>query len=544
MITHNENTSMNSPSKSSTPAQAPGPFGVYDNPLYLDPFAIGGIEIRPIDMLEHLLITGGTGSGKTRSMLLPLVEKTLRRFGSDAHEKAGMFLMDAKGDMSRLAVECARRAGREDDVYILGEGGNCWFPLFDQFDGDATRIANFLFEILEDRTSKGGLSKGGSNETFWEENARRLLRASVSLAKGTHGPSLGGLTGIANSVNEILSVNSGRIAMADDDDEAKDAAIEKCKEAVDDGLRKGWLGDTEHSEFKAYLNHDVKTGNDRTWSTIANMTRNYLAQFSQPALRRIFEPDPAKKRISPEDIIDQGALLIVSLSPIIYGEASAPFRVAVKKAFCERILQRDHLCIMEGDRPRRINQKRPVLFVCDEFHTTLHAGQGGEAYFLDRAREFRCMCMLATQGISAIQSVLASLSQCDHLLNNCRTKVFFANDCPATSEYFERIGGQEDRKVESMNYSPRLAPARFRLPNHEFNPAPAMRRSSLMIDSRRLPKFSAAELRAMPNGTALVVSKGDKLAKFTNSPLDYALATTMPGMAIKEDSAMALKETA
>ena len=156
-------------SPSNPPTTSSSFSGVYDNPLYLDPFEIGGIQIRPVDMLEHLLITGGTGSGKTRSMLLPLVEQTLRRFGNDPDQKAGMFLMDAKGDMSRLAVECARRAGREDDVYILGEGGNCWFPLFDQFGGDVTRIANFLFETLEDRTTKGLPSRGGSNDSYEEE---------------------------------------------------------------------------------------------------------------------------------------------------------------------------------------------------------------------------------------------------------------------------------------------------------------------------------------------------------------------------------------
>jgi len=499
------------------------PSDIYKNPLYVEPFEIGGIQIRPIDLFEHLLITGGTGSGKTRSMLLPLTEQTLRRFGTSAQQKAGMFLIDAKGDMSRLAVECARRAGREGDVYILGEGGNCWFPLFDQFDGDATRIANFLFEILEDRTSKGLPNRGGSNDSFWEENARRLLRASVTLAKATHGPSIGGLTGIADAVNTILSVNTGRTSWEDEESEDRSNDIKACENAAENGLRQSWINTAEFKDFHHYLNNDVRGGNERTWSTIANMTRNYLAQFSQPALRQIFEPDANKKRITPEDIIDCGVLLIVSLSPILYGEASAPFRVAVKKAFCERMLQRDHLCTIENDQPRPINQQRPVLFVCDEFHTTLHAGQGGEAYFLDRAREFRCMCVLATQGISAIQSVLHSPAQCDHLLNNCRTKVFFSNDCPQTSEYFERIGGMEDRKIESLSYTPRHAPARFRLPNHEYTRPAAMRMEAKSINIHRLPKFSAAELGRLPNGTAFVVGKGRELKTYSKSPAEYAM---------------------
>ena len=141
--------------------------------------------------------------------------------------------------------------------------------------------------------------------------------------------------------------------------------------------------------------------------TIANMARNYIAQFSQPALQQLFKAAPGKTRVRPEDVIDKGLLLIVSLSPVLYGEAATPFRMAVKKAFCQRVLQRNHLCIIERGCERPINQVRPILYVCDEFHTTLNAkGQGADGYFLDRAREFRCMCVLATQGISAIQSVL------------------------------------------------------------------------------------------------------------------------------------------
>jgi len=494
---------------------------VYQNPLYREPLQIGDIQLSPLDLLEHTLATGGTGSGKTRACVLPLVEQVMRRFGNDPDEKAGLFLIDAKGDMSRLATTCLRRAGREDEVFILGENGNCWFPIFEQFGGDPTQVANFLFEILEDRTSKGALNRGGSNDSFWEENARRLLRAGAILAKACHGSTLGGLSGINDAVNTILSLQNSNSDADDFDTYAKEVDHE-CLKCATEGLAAGRIHTVEHSDFLSYLKNDVCGGNPRTWSTIGNMTRNYLAQFSQPALRRIFEPDDSKTRIRPEDIIDRGALLIVCLSPTLYGESAAPFRMAIKKAFCQRLLQREHLCVMEGDAPRHINQLRPVLYVCDEFHTTLTAGSGGEAYFLDRAREYRCMCVLATQGISAILSVLGNTHLSDHLLNNCRTKFFFANDCPQTSEYFERLGGMEDRQVESLAYTPRLAPARFRLPNHTYAIPSAMRLDSKAISNNRQPRFSAAELGSMPCGSALVVAKGRELKRYRNNPADYA----------------------
>lgn len=492
----------------------------HQNILYLEPFQLGNIQVRPVDLLEHVLATGSTGCGKTRSFVLPLVEGVLRRFGVEQECKAGMVLIDAKGDMAELASECARRAGRQEDVLILGEGGNCWYALFEQFGGDPTAVANFLYETLEDR-GPGALSRsGGSNDSFWEENARRMLRSAIILAKARHGDSLDGLQGIADGIDSIMTVQLS----ADDDDlglaksDFNNQVLADAKEAYEERR----ITDDEMGALRRYIERDVIGGNSKTWATIANMARNYIAQFSQPALQRLFVSSPGKTRVRPEDVIDQGIILIVSLSPVIYGEAAAPFRMAVKKGFCERVLQRTHLCTTEKEVERPINQARPLLYVCDEFHTTLNAkGPSADAYFLDRAREFRCMCVLATQGISAIRSVIGCHNMSDHLLNNCRTKFFFANDCPQTSRYFESIGGEDERMVESITFSPRKAPARFRLPNHSFTAPVSVEVSHHSCSTKRVPRFSASELGALPNGAALVVSKGRKLEAYSMDPENY-----------------------
>lgn len=492
----------------------------HQNLLYLEPIQLGNIQLRCIDLLEHVLATGATGTGKTRALVLPLVESVLRRFGDELESKAGMVLIDAKGDMTELASECARRAGREDDVLILGEGGNCWYSLFEQFGGDPSAIANFLYETLEDKGA-GGLSRGGgSNESFWEENARRMLRSAIILAKVRNGDSLNGLQGIADSIDAIIAMQQNN--SADDDESEKLATNDQLLAEAGRASSERRISDDEADTLCRYIERDVIRGNQNTWATIANMARNYIAQFSQPALQRLFKPAHGKRQVRPEDVIDKGVILIVSLSPVIYGAAATPFRMAVKKGFCERVLQRAHLCTSENGIERPINQLRPILYVCDEFHTTLNAkGPSADAFFLDRARESRCMCVLATQGISAIQSVLGSQSMCDHLLNNCRTKFFFANDCPQTSRYFESTGGEEERMVESITYSPRKAPAHFRLPNHSFTASPASEIVHHSSSTRRMPRFSASELGALPNGSALVVTKGRKLEAYTANPEDY-----------------------
>jgi hypothetical protein len=507
----------------------------YENPLYTNPMMIGNLEIRPIDLLEHVLATGGTGSGKTRSFLLPCVEEVLKRFGTDQEQKAGMVLIDAKGDMSELAGECIRRSGREKDIYILGMGGNCSFSLFDQFSGDPTAVANFLFDTLEDRCS----GKGGENESFWEESAKRLLRAGVICAKAVHGKDLGNLSGLRDGINLLMSIK-------DQEEDGEDCmvwvpkksakerlkgggknAISVFRSIILNGLQDGLISRQERIDVCQYVEFDLIPGNGRTWATIGNMTRNYIAQFSQPALQELFQPSEGKPKITPEDVIDRGLLLIVSLSPVIYGEAASPFRVALKKAFFDRLLQRNHLVTGKRGEERFINQIRPILLVMDEFHTTLSPkGRSSDAYFLDRAREFRCMCILATQGLSAISSVVRDEGIRYHLLNNCRTKFFFANDCPQTLEYFEKIGGYENRMVKSAKFERTVAPPRFRLPNHAFVDSPFSIMAGYDLNSQKEPRFSSSKLGSLPNGTALVVKKGRQLVSFTQDPGRYASGNT------------------
>jgi hypothetical protein len=495
----------------------------YDNPLYTQPLSIGNLEIPPLDLLEHVLATGGTGSGKTRSFLLPCVERVLQRFGNDPEMKAGMLLIDAKGDMAELASEAVRRSGRTDEPFILGMGGNCWFGLFDHFNGDPTAVSNFLYETLEDRSSGSGVG----NESYWHENAKRLLHAAVICAKAKHGPDLGNLKGFCRAINILLSLKSESSRDSDDDDVVQDGTKRSFEKLIDDGYLLRRISAAEKSQLEEYVKHDMHDLSTNTWSCIANMTRNYVAQFSQPDLRMLFEPRPGMAKITPEDIIDRGAMLIVSLSPVIYGDAAAPFRICIKKAFFERVLQRNHLVTGPEGAERPINQTRPILCVMDEFHTTLSpAGRSSDVYFLDRAREFRCMCILATQGISAISSVINDQGMRDHLLNNCRTKFFFGNDCPQTLEYFQVLGGTERCLVQSRRMVRVTAPPRFRLPNHQFCRPASHSVEDCSLEYKEQKRFQGTQIGSLRNGSALVVKKHRELVEFVNDPKLYASGVT------------------
>jgi len=485
-----------------TPTPAAAPFNPHEHPLYTQEVLVGDYACRPIDWIRHTLIFGSTGTGKTRKFTIPAAEALLRHFGSEPEHKAGACIIDAKADMSAFITETARKTGRLADVRLLGEGGNCWFDLFAKFEGRTEEVAAFLFDaVAQDNPSRG------ENDVFWAQVARALLHASVILARATHGAHFGGLAGIRNACQLLTDLNPEQ-SMGDDDEAPKPNGIawEAILQRLEEGLIANRIDGRTARGLVDYCRKDILQNAPRTWGITANYARGVLDYFADEKLTSLFEPGEGKERVVPERIIDEGLILVVALSPLLYQGMEVPFLQAIKQSMCERILMRNELRNLRCKPARLINQQRPILLVMDEFHTTLMAGgRSNEAFFLDRAREFRCICLLACQGLSAIHSRMRDSGLVNHLLNNACTKVFFRTSCPSTLTYFESLVSMRSIPSQSEQMERMAAPPRFRLPNHQFVPHEQWRLVSRATSMRREPEIDAQTLRTLPDGVAIVV---------------------------------------
>jgi hypothetical protein len=277
---------------------------------------------------------------------------------------------------------------------------------------------------------------------------------------------------------------------------------------LEDGVMRSHISGVTAQRLLDYCRQEIQELPARTWGIISNYARGFLANFADERLTSLFDPHPERERLTSERIIDEGLIVVVSLSPLLYQGLEVPFLRAVKQAVTSRLLMRNQLRNYTANPARLINQERPLVLVMDEFHTTLTpGGASNEAFFLDRAREFRCMCLLATQGVSAIQSRMRDEHTVRHLLNNARTKVFFSNSCPATLNYFETVVGRQSGPVLSQALQRVEAPPRFRLPNHTFAPHNPWRVASAQTQMQREPAMEGGELRDLPTGSAVVVRK-------------------------------------
>lgn len=469
-------------------------------PLYQSPISLGGLTLRLADMLRHVVCFGSTGVGKTRRVLIPLLRQLLMIRGDDPELKAAAILFDSKGDMLDFARKLMRDSGRTDEVLVLGDNGNCWLDPISAYGGDSVEIANFLMQTVE---AKGNSRESG--DEYWRENSRRLLTHATSLAKVMPRGEVLSLDDIHKAVQLIGRLGARWNCNSEEVDNADlDTLIDHLKAGRDSGC----LPQIEAQSAIEFLHTDVRNIAQNTWSIVVNYSMNFLSPLLDGVGSELFRPSENRKELfSAERLIDDGRVAVINLSPSMYGPAASVYRNLVKLQFQAKVLQRNHLVFFNGTAQIPINQVRPVVYFADEFHTVLTIGNGqiGDAFFLDRAREFRCACLLGTQGISALLSVLKLNAEVMHLLNNCGTKIFMATDCPDTSEFFRRVSGNGHELITRWERR-RLAPVpRFRLPNYAFAEAEEWITVAAFAEKAEKPMFGSGALKKLGIGEAYVI---------------------------------------
>lgn len=137
-----------------------------------------GDPLRITDLYEHFLVLGGSGTGKTYSVLQPLWEEWFRSThlpdGPDREKmKFGALVIEAKGDFRDKTWALAQKYGRMDDVVFFGPTHRD--VIYDMF-GDPTesplQLANKMLAML--KAFSGG---SGTQDPFWDNAARKLFQS-------------------------------------------------------------------------------------------------------------------------------------------------------------------------------------------------------------------------------------------------------------------------------------------------------------------------------------------------------------------------------
>jgi len=178
---------------------------------------------------------------------------------------------------------------------------------------------------------------------------------------------------------------------------------------------------SSNESLRALLN-DWYAMADSTRGCIQADLRGVTEVFERGPMQAVFGPQ-RQRRITFEEIIQRGKILILNLPLGESGDATWPVLVAAKLTLFARLLGR-----AGATWQAKPLSHRPVAIFIDEFHCLATRGRfGGEDNFLARCREFGVTTVLATQSLSILGGVMRDPDKLGALIGNCRTRFFGQN---------------------------------------------------------------------------------------------------------------------
>lgn len=342
------------------------------------------------DLGQNLLVLGGIGSGKTTSVIQPVLLQCLAL-------GMGGLLFDIKGDFGVAAAGLARRAGRE--LTVVGPGRRA-FNLLRGLTPEAA--AGFLKSVL--------LLNGAPGDPFWTETAVELCRNALGVLSFL--PDRYSLAGLY----DYLFRDDVR---ADCDRRLRDEAAGLSAEA----LRLLRSYQSYHEGVFTRFDAKVVAG-------VLASAAQVLTPFTHPDLVDAFCPPADALAI---EALGSGAVILVDLPLAVWGVGAKVVYTFIKLRFFQYMQRRP-----------TAERARPVLFLCDEYQEIVSANKDGlsDLNFWDKGRAFGTVGIISAQSIASFYAAVGDRDLADTLLQNFRQKLCLRTEDWHTIQFFERLLGR------------------------------------------------------------------------------------------------------
>lgn len=351
----------------------------------------------------HLLLTGvcfigGTGSGKTRRLLLTLLDALLQlRSLQPENKKWAALIIDPKLSFASMFIEMAGKRGLSQTVFVL-DGRTRFFRINLLKSGlPAQKIA----EMLNASLFAGAPMTKSSGAAFYEKRSVALAGNLIELAQLSSDPSLKTVSNMVDALSSGQMISCARF---------------EGKEAL--------------QRIEAFLNDDP-----RERKMVLSSVHNMLEPFRSAPWRAIFYEGG---EFNLDVARDEGLIIVCAFSFNLTPNLSTGLYL-IKQAWFTTIMAR-------MDRQIKCNRERYCLFVADEFQQL--CGRGSEADFFAVRREARGCPIVAFQQISQIRSALGD--EWETVLGLLTNKIFLRNSDPDTNFYAQKLAGEVDVQTESV----------------------------------------------------------------------------------------------
>lgn len=408
-----------------------------------------GLSLSAGDLCKHVLVTGGSGAGKSQSVVMPVLRAVLGLRHGSRTARPAVLIIDPKRELGDVvtphapdsvalaspeaqAVDLFGGSNREEldagtvvDRWLAVAGGD-WSTSREPFWRIAGRALLVELVGLDLALSKRGLDAADGQlrrAAFWRAIAHDLQ--TNALATPTQARALLRMRAPVTRYLTLLRL------LPRSPGENEPAAGSRVTEVILRHLATFAAGSSAPNV--AGLSRMASETSTSLVATAESMVGTLAADRVQS--RICFDPLPparASSRLNMRDAIRNGAVLIYQ--PQDGGEESACVSRALKVAWYDAVL--NGATVDGNGHPARL-----ALLAADEFQRVITTQGVSDAHYVDRARALGGACLFASQSISALRDRLPEGA--DHalraLLNNIGLRIVMASTDPILPREIESV---------------------------------------------------------------------------------------------------------
>ena len=349
-----------------------------------------GTDLRKVKINKNILVVGGSGAGKSACYIKPNI---LQMLGS-------YVITDPKGELYRETSGFLKENGYEVRAFNLVN------PEYsDRYNPLAHIVDHTSVDIIAHTIVQGATKGQGSNDPFWDETAKMLLKACIYYVISV-------LPKEEQNISSCLNIIRQGGA---DPDIFKKLFINELK--------------PEHPGRKEYEN--FSTAADKTMQSIVVSTISKITAFDTPAMQRI----TTSNNINFDDLGQKKVALFVITS------ASDSTYDFISTIFFSQMLQK--LYVQADRNGGTLNHQ--VYFLLDEFANIGQIPDFNKK--LSTTRSLGISISIVVQSLDQLEALYKD--NYENILGNCDTHLFLGSQSIKTCEYFSKSLGQKTIKFES-----------------------------------------------------------------------------------------------
>lgn len=346
-------------------------------------------ELHPIK-INNSLTVGGTGSGKSQSVVIPLLTSLLSYQLRDG-KTAALLVVDPKRELESRVRSVLHERGELDRLVVMGECSAV--SLF------AKNSPLSMSDRLAKLQAVGPMVHPNGDHAYWENLGMGVLLDMMQLEKefseNFQGQRLTAL--MCSELRLQGTTNAGywqqlRALLA------HSRTSRARQQEVDSLLRLMCLQAKIKSRSAQVM--QVYTGDDemmRQWCYAVQSAEPLVNALANPDLKPFVDLDPIPSHhdgyTDIAGLIESGKVIVFCPEP---KEGHRIAAMALKQKYFESVFSRQDL-------------RRPIGIVIDEAQKFItNDPETGEQSFLDRCRAYRCIVVMATQSISSLKYALGS----------------------------------------------------------------------------------------------------------------------------------------